>query len=88
MDRRVGLTPVPDNANVEAFLQSVAEDHDQELFHVLVDMKATIEQTHEAGEPAIFAYGKLLNFLASDKLTDPDRLKLLAAALWELSHHE
>jgi 5,10-methylene-tetrahydrofolate dehydrogenase/methenyl tetrahydrofolate cyclohydrolase len=45
MDRRVGLTPVPDNANVEAFLQSVAEDHDQELFHVLVDMKATIEQT-------------------------------------------
>lgn len=79
---RVGLTPIPTDANVEYFLQELSGDNHEKLINVLEDLRRTLAQTQEAGEPTIFAYGKLLNFLAANK--KPDMVRLLAAALWEL----
>lgn len=81
---RVGLTPIPTDANVDQFLEDLWREHSQELERLLGDMKRTIEQTEDDGEPAMFAYGKLLNYLASDEAKRPKLIRLLAAAIWEL----
>lgn len=79
---RVGLTPIPTDANVEYFLQQLSGDNHEKLINLLEDLRRTMAQTSEAGEPTIFAYGKLLNYLAAAK--KPDMIRWLAAALWEL----
>jgi hypothetical protein len=90
MTKRVGnLTPIPTDANIAEYLTRVQESDDKELYEILVDMRNTIEETEEAGQPAIFAYGKLQEFLASPRyMTEPLRIKLLAAAIWELTHND
>lgn len=85
MKRRVGITPIPTDANVEHFLEGLRSDNQDSLDAVLSDMRKTIAQTEHVGEPVVFAYGKLLNYLASTEVRKPDLIRLLAAAIWELS---
>lgn len=81
---RVGVTPVPNDADIESFLSELCGENNDDLQTILADMKNTIIQTENAGQPCIYAYGKLLNFLASDALSEPKMVRLLAAAIWEL----
>jgi len=83
MERHVGLTPIPTDANVEEFLEELWLEHYEELATILSELQQTIAQTEDAGEPAIFAYGKLLNYLASSEVMKPTLIRLLAASLWE-----
>lgn len=81
----VGLTPIPTDANVTEFLQQLWAEHNEQLSTIVGELQQTIAQTEDVGEPDIFAYGKLLNYLASSEVTKPDLIRLLAAALWELA---
>lgn len=81
---RVGLTPIPTDANIEYFLNDLYANHRKKLNEVLLDMAGTIERTEAVGEPAIFSYAKLLNYLSSEQVKKPELIRLLAAALWEL----
>lgn len=83
-----GLTPVPSDDELERWLQDQIDESDKMLYVVLEDLKSSIEDKRQNGEPINFSYGKLLNFLASEYFTEPDRIRLLATALWELAKDE
>lgn len=88
MPRRVGLVPVPDDANLEQFMQTQIDEHDELLYALLSQFQLTIEETIQSGQPFNFAYGKLINFINSDEIPEIDRIKLLSAAVWELAKRE
>ena len=81
-----GLTPVPSDDELNQWLQDQIDESDKMLFVVLEDLQLSIEDKKQKGEPVNFSYGKLLNYLASEQFTEPDRIRLLAAALWELAN--
>ena len=83
--RHVGFTPIPKDADIAEFLQNLIKEQREELGATLKQLYDTIEQTHEAEEPTVFAFAKLLNFLAS--LEKPELVRLLSAALWEGYFH-
>lgn len=84
MRKRVGFQPIPDDVNVADYLRETERKHSAELEEILEELRRTMSDTTSIGQPAIFAYGKLLNFLAAGVLSEPELHKLLAAALWEL----
>ena len=87
MTERGGLSPVPDDAQIDHWLQERINENDLALFDILQDLKLSIKEKEEAGQPINFAYGKLLNYLASEQyFSNPQRIRLLAAALWELAN--
>ena len=43
----------------------------------------TIDETIASGQPPIFAFGKMLNYLAT--LEKPELVEILAGALWTLN---
>lgn len=74
----------PDDGEVEKFLKETKDTDIAELYEFLIDMGETIKQTEENGEPKIFAYGKLWNFLKGTEISHAMQTKLLAAAIWTL----
>jgi len=78
--RRVGIRAIPDDADVAKFLFSLSEEYETKIKEVCEQMDDTIEQTIRSEEPPIFAFGKLLNYLAS--LEKPELIELLAGAIW------
>jgi hypothetical protein len=85
MVRRIGLTPVPDDADVTKFLENVRSENSQEMEAFLAELKKTLQETENSGQPEVFAYGKMLNYLATEEsVTQPWLINILAAALWEL----
>lgn len=82
--RRVGFTPIPTDANIQFWLDDLVADHKTLLDALLNDLARTVEETAEKGQPPIFAYAKMMNYLASEQVKKPEVVRLLAAALWEL----
>lgn len=81
------MKPVPDDEQLAAWLQEQVDENDKKLLEVLMDLEETRIKRREEGPAEVFAYGKLLNFLRSEEFTEPDLIRLCAAALWELSHN-
>lgn len=84
MDKRIGFQVVPDDVNIAEFLEETKSGHEDRLEEILQQLLDTIKETKNNNQPVIFAYGKLLNYLASGAISEPDIHKILAAALWEL----
>lgn len=85
MVRRIGPNPVPDDVSVETFLESVRKENFEEMGEFLGELKKTLAETENSGQPEVFAYGKMLNYLATEEsVTQPWLINILAAALWEL----
>lgn len=84
MTENGGLRPVPDDDTLNEWLQEQIDENDKALFTVLEDLTVSIENNKEAGRPSNFPYGRLLNYLRSD-VSEPNLVRLLAAALWELA---
>jgi hypothetical protein len=79
--RRVGIRAIPDDADVAKFLFSLSEEYETKIKEVYEQMDDTIDQTIRSKEPPIFAFGKLLNYLAS--LEKPELVELLAGSIWK-----
>jgi len=85
MIRRVGLIPVPDDANVTEFLEKLRTENTEEMQRFLKELKDTVSETESSGQPEVFAYGKMLTYLATEEsVTQPWLINVLASALWEL----
>lgn len=84
MDKRVGLQPVPDDVDIENFLVGIKNDYQTKLSEILDQLRDAMVETKKMNQPEIFAYGKLMNYLASEEISEPTIHKILAAALWEL----
>lgn len=79
--RRIGMRQVPDDADIAEFLKKMFEEHNNKLAQKENELKDTIDETVNSNEPSIFAFGKLLNYLAT--LEKPDLIELLSAAMWD-----
>jgi hypothetical protein len=80
----IGLRPVPPDAVLEEYIkQTIASDLER-LNGQLELLWDAVEESLEKGQPEVFAYAKLLNFLASDTLDRPDLVHLCAASMWKL----
>ena len=85
MVRRIGPNPVPDDVSVEQFLDSIQKENHAEMGEFLAELRKTLSEAENSGQPEIFAYGKMLNYLATEEsVTQPWLINTLAAALWEL----
>ena len=83
MGNIVGLTAVPEDDDLVDFIKSLIRNHRGLLLITKEELQETLAQTEEAGEPQVFGYAKLMNFLAQG-IAEPDLVNLCAAALWEL----
>lgn len=79
--RRVGIRAIPDDADLAKFLFALSEEYEAKIKDVNEQMDDTIDQTIRSKEPPIFAFAKLLNYLAS--LEKPELIELLAASIWK-----
>lgn len=84
MAGRVGLEPVPDDENIANWLTERSLKHEEIVGEVLTGIEGLRAEVKEDGEPDIFAYGKLLNFLASEEVSQPELIAICAGALWWL----
>jgi ABC-type cobalamin transport system ATPase subunit len=85
MVRHIGLNPVPDDVNLESFLVKIMEQNDEQLEKFIDELHDTVKETMEAGQPFIFSYGKLLNYLArEDSVTQPWLINAFSVAVWKL----
>lgn len=79
--RRIGLKPVPDDADIANFLHKTMEEYNEKFNDTKKELEDTLEQTIIEGEPPIFAFGKMLNYLAT--LEKPELIELLAGCMWK-----
>jgi hypothetical protein len=80
----IGLHPVPPDAVLEEYLNETIQKDVARLDGQLELLWDAVEESLDKGQPEVFAYAKLLNFLASDTLDKPDLVHLCAAAMWKL----
>jgi hypothetical protein len=78
--RRIGIRAIPDDADIAKFLQKLIEEYDEKVGVQKQELADTIEQTIRNDEPPVFAFAKMLNFLAT--LEKPELIELLAGLLW------
>lgn len=78
--RRIGLRQVPDDADIALFLNRMWEEHQEKLEAKEFELDETLESTIKEKEPPIFAFGKLMNYLAT--LEKPELIELLSASMW------
>jgi hypothetical protein len=76
---------VPDN-EVAKFLVTRRDEHYAVLRSAMAELADTKIETEVQGQPTIFSYGKLLQWLADQPHTEV--LKLCAAAMWQLEGTE
>lgn len=83
--RHIGLNPVPNDENIEQFLQKIIQQNRTEMENFLKELVKTIDETEQSGQPNEFAYGKMLNYLATEEsVTQAWLINSFAAAIWEL----
>jgi hypothetical protein len=80
----IGLRPVPPDAVLEEYIKETIKKDEERLNGQLELLWDAVEESLEKGQPEVFAYAKLLNFLASDTLDRPDLVHLCASAMWKL----
>jgi hypothetical protein len=78
--RRIGIRAIPDDADIAKFLTQLIDEYDDKVNEKRSELKETIEQTIRNNEPPVFAFGKMLNYLAT--LEKPELIELLAGTLW------
>lgn len=81
MDRRIGIRAIPDDADIAQFLGNLAEEYKKKSDDVGDQLIETIDDSIAENQPPIFAFGKLLNYLAT--LEKPELIELLAGSLWK-----
>ena len=79
--RRIGIRSLPPDADIAVFLQSIKEEYSSKREEIKEQLTETIDESIENNQPPIFAFGKLLNYLASRE--KPELIELLASCLWE-----
>jgi hypothetical protein len=79
--RRIGIRAVPDDADVAKFLGKLQEEYAEKAAEVEEQLTDTIEETIRENQPPIFAFGKLLNYLAT--LEKPELVELFAGLIWK-----
>ena len=84
--RHIGLRAIPGNITDEGldlFLETVIKEYSEKTKQKVEELKETIRETEDSGQPYSFAAGKMLNYLAT--LEKPELIELLAGALWHLA---
>lgn len=84
----IGLHPVPPDAVLEDYIKETIKKDVENLDGQVELLWDAVETSLERDQPEVFAYAKLLNFLASDTLDKPDLVHLCAAAMWKLYEME
>lgn len=80
MTKRIGVDPVPDDAEKEQWLQDKLKTA-TELAKQLADgFEDAAQYSKEQNEPEIFAYARLLNHVAG--LDQPTLIRILSAFVW------
>ena len=78
---RVGFKRLPDDANIEDWLNKLFLEYRAEMDQFGIELVETIQQTNKDEEPRIFAFAKMLNKLAT--MDKPQLIKILSAVMWE-----
>lgn len=83
MADKVGLSSVPDDANLIEWLNSLYVDANNELLDYLKEWNEVVDMTKEDNDPIEWAYARLLNNLSS--LDNPKLIRMLSAFIWNMS---
>ncbi|AEL97982.1 hypothetical protein CL65_gp074 [Mycobacterium phage Patience] len=86
MERRVGLEAAPDDAQLEDWLGQKIDSANEEMEEILGDFVDMVKLSMDDGDPWLWNYARLLNFLAT--LDNPKMIRVLSAALWTIMEAE
>ncbi|AKU45361.1 hypothetical protein MADRUGA_71 [Mycobacterium phage Madruga] len=86
MERRVGLEAAPDDAQLEDWLGQKIDSASEEMEEILGDFVDMVKLSMDDGDPWLWNYARLLNFLAT--LDNPKMIRVLSAALWTIMEAE
>lgn len=81
MDRRIGIDPVPDDADMIKWLLKKYQDADAELLEYLHEYQKVVQLEIDENEPPAFTYARLLNNLA--KCDQPKLIRMLSAMIFK-----
>ena len=84
----IGLRPVPPDAVLEEYISKTIAKDISVLDGQLEFLWDAVEDCLDKGQPEVFAYARMLNFLASDTLSKPELVHMCAAAMWKLYEQE
>lgn len=85
-NRRVGLEAAPDDAQLEEWLSQKIDEASEEMEEILRDFVDMVKMSMDDGEPWLWNYARLLNYLTT--LDDPKRIRVLSVALWTIMEAE
>lgn len=85
-DRRVGLEAAPDDAQLEEWLGQKIDSASDEMEEILGDFVDMVKLSMDDGEPWLWNYARLLNYLAT--LDNPKMIRVLSVALWTIMEAE
>lgn len=80
----IGLRPVPPNEVLESFIERMVEDDTEILEGQIEQLGDTVKESLQNRQPKVFAYAKMLNFLAGDEMSKEQVVHLCAAAMWKI----
>lgn len=86
MTRRVGLEAAPDDAQLEEWLGQKIDAASNEMEEILGDFVDMVKLSMDDGDPWLWNYARLLNFIAT--LDNPKMIRVLSAALWTIMEAE
>ena len=80
---RVGNMPAPSDAELVSWLVKMRDDDATELTNLLVELETTDADTRDGGEPEVFVYARLMNYLGNG-INETELMHLAAAAIWQV----
>lgn len=79
--RRIGIRVIPDDVDIANFVKKLDREYQVKVDEIKIQLEETINQTLKQGQPRIFAFAKLLNYLAT--LEKPELIEMLSSTLWK-----
>lgn len=80
---RVGNTPAPSDEELVSWLLKMRENDATELESLLAELKNTDADTQAGGEPEVFVYARLMNYLGNG-INETELMHMCAAAVWQV----
>jgi hypothetical protein len=81
--RSIGPRPVPDDQELSEFILDLLNESCATLDEKMEELRDAISETLSNGQPRVFAYAKLLNYLNTQEV--PQLIYLCACAMWKIN---
>lgn len=85
---RIGNKPAPSDSELVTYITEMRERDAVELESLLSELETTDTDAQADGQPEVFVYARLVNYLTSDEVSLDSLIHLAASAIWNVYGQE